>query len=183
MKNDLFWLLVSLGACTDALEWAHGRELSPATCAAAKEDEDYRQWVIDQLSGYGCGDTGYGVDYGEGSGYGGCYGGEGSGLGCGVDYGEGSGYGDGAGYGSGDVGYGTGYGIGLDIHGAGSGAGYRYGDGYGYGYSISTNRDIIHLVREDGTVLVDGAIGAAPAEMVLGVLWWLFSSLGERRAS
>jgi hypothetical protein len=101
------WILVMLGACADAVTWAHGREPSRATFDAA--GNSYRGWLKTRIYGHG---HGYGHGYGDGYGYG---------------YGSGNGSGHGSGNGSG---HGSGNGSG---HGSGNGSGYGSGNGYGDG--------------------------------------------------
>lgn len=178
MTINLFWLLASLGACPDALVWARGRWPSAATWGAA--DDEYKQWVLDWLSGYGCGDTGYvagyGADYGDGYGCGACHGGDaGDGSGYGEYYGYANGFGEGNGHGG--AGYGAGHGAEFgDGYGLGDGDGH--GDGYVYGYghgsSMSTHIDILSLELDGGLVLKDGTNGAEPAALILGRLWMKF---------
>ena len=80
-------LLLHLGACAEAIEWADGKPIAASTLAAC-EREDWRAWITDALgvsrgatfpelntaalkalSGDGDGD-GYGYGDGSGDGYG-----------------------------------------------------------------------------------------------------------------
>jgi hypothetical protein len=171
MSPDLPWLLILLGACTDAVTWSRGRDLSADTWQAA--GAHWRGWLRNELryggsghgsgSGYGCGD-GYGDGYGDGHGYGHVYG-SGYGHGYGHVYGDGYGYGSRHGHGSG---YGDGYGDGYE---SGSGYGDGYGDGYesgsghgdgsGDGYAEQTWRDVVALEFDDGTRLGGNVRAAA----------------------
>jgi len=139
MSPDLPWLLILLGACTDAVTRSRGRDLSADTWQAA--GVHWRGWLRNEIryddgSGYGCGD-GYGDGYGDGHGYG--YGAYGYGNGYGEGYGYGDSYGDGDGYGEGN--------------GDGYESGSGHGDGSGDGYDEQTWRDVVALEFDDGTRL------------------------------
>jgi hypothetical protein len=155
-------LLLHLGACGKAVEWAGDKPITAATLAACPRD-DWRDWLAAKLkigkdepalrwigaaktalsgSGFGSGfGSGYGYGYGDGSGYG--YGdgsGYGYGDGSGSGYGYGSGDGDGSGFGSGS-GYGSGYGYGYG-DGYGDGSGYGSGSGSGSGGDLISYRPV-----------------------------------------
>src|SRR5690606_20829361 len=175
---NLFWLLIALGACPDAVTWAHGREATADTWQAAGVRR--RKWVAGRLSGsgYGYGGSGSGDGYGYG-GYGfGAGDGGGDGSGDGDGYGYGSGDGDGYGYGFGDrdgSGDGDGYyGYGYGRSGDGAGDGYGYGSGYGAGdgdgYDSETHNDIISVEFYDGSKLTDGDGISTSAELIVGQL-------------
>jgi hypothetical protein len=59
------WILILLGACVDAVDWARKRPATAETLAAAPEE--WRTWLQRQRSGSGDGD-GYGYGYGDGDG-------------------------------------------------------------------------------------------------------------------
>jgi hypothetical protein len=150
----LFWLLLAIGACKDALTWSHGRNVSSETWSSAPPD--WRAWLNTRIAGDGSGDgDGDGDGYGSGSG-------DGDGDGDGIGYGDGDGYGIGYGdgYGSGygyGIGYGDGDGIG-DGYGDGDGSGDGYGSGYGDGDGSGSgsgygSEDIRELMLPDGAVL------------------------------
>src|SRR5690606_40316175 len=100
--GELIWLLALVGACSESLDWAHGRGPTLRTWRAAPAE--YREWLADRLAGYGYGfgsgsGNGYGDGYGDGYGY---RHGAGNGDGGGEGHGDGNGDGKGGGYGDGD---------------------------------------------------------------------------------
>lgn len=155
MSPDLPWLLILLGACTDAVTWSRGRDLSADTWQAA--GVHWRGWLRNALryDGYGHGSgSGYGCGFGDGSGYG-CGDGYGDGHGYGHVYGSGHGFGSGHGYGDG-YGYGSRYGHGYGYgygYGDGCESGSGHGDGSGDGYDEQTWRDVVALEFDDGARL------------------------------